>query len=80
MSAMNASWETKTRYHTATPTISEEYIVRPSIYPGAAEPPRHPPAAGGGHILVVAPFTSATISSQRGEIKKRNFAHIFLNT
>ena len=33
---------------------------------------------GGGHI--VAPFISATISSQHAEIEKRNFAHIFLNT
>ena len=33
---------------------------------------------GGGHK--VAPFTSATISSEREEIEKRNFAHIFLNT
>ena len=45
--------------------------------PLAAGPPRHPLAAG-GHI--VATFTSATISSQREEIKKRNFSHIFLNT
>ena len=47
--------------------------------PAAAGPPRHPPAAGGGGIHIVAPFTSATISSQREKIDKRNFTHIFLN-
>ena len=41
-------------------------------------PPRHPPAAGGG--IKLPPFTSATISSQREEIEKRNCVHIFLNT
>ena len=47
------------------------------VNPAAAEPPRHPPAAGG---IKLPPFTSAKISSQRDEIEKRNFAHIFLNT
>ena len=49
------------------------------INPAGAGPPRHLPAAGGGGHKV-APFTSVTISSEREEIEKRNFAHIFLNT
>ena len=48
------------------------------VNPAAAGPPRHPPAAGGG--IKLPPFTSVMILSQREEIEKRNFAHIFLNT
>ena len=47
------------------------------VNPAAAGPPRHLPAAGGG--VKLPPSTSAKISSQRDEIEKRNFAHIFLN-
>ena len=50
----------------------------PFINPAAAAGlPRHP--LGGGGIKLPL-FMSAKISSQRVEIEKQNFAHIFLNT
>ena len=59
--------------------LDNKLEIAENFNPAAAGPPRHPPAAGGGGIKLP-PFTSAMISSQREEIEKRNFAHIFLNT
>ena len=70
------------RHHSFDLAIAYLEIVSKEIWENLTRQPlglrdtRQP--LGGGHK--VAPFTSAKISSQREEIEKRNYAHIFLDT
>ena len=75
---MYTNWTQGRKYekNSNDPENYERFEKDTTLNLAAAGPPRQP--MGGGHK--VAPFTSAMISSQREEIEKRNFAHIFLNT